>query len=369
MAVRIRVQNFQSIVDSTIEVKGFTVVTGSNNSGKSALIRAVRGAFQNTKGDSFVRYGQKSASVQVDFEDGKSVHWEKGKDVRPTYIVCGGKPIYPGQGVPDEVKALKVAPIQAGGREFWPQIAPQFQQVFLLDQPGSILAEAVADVARVGQLNEALRGVESDRRSAAAELKVRQSDVIRHGQRLDGFTGLDDVVQQVEKIEKDRERVVIIAKAIEGLGCLLSRRQKASQTVSHLEGVESIDVSPDESFVVLRNLLKEQGVLTLLASRRQRAQRSINSFNGLDSIQFELDSVQVEKIIAAINMVEGLRGRRRVAESQVQGIGQELRELEKELTDVTDSIKGLLGDYSECPLCGSALGQHEHGESVCEEST
>lgn len=369
MAVRIRVKNFQSIADATIEVKGLTIVTGINNSGKSALVRAIRGVFQNTKGESFVRYGQKTASVQMDFEDGKSVQWEKGKDIRPTYIVCGGEPIYPGQGVPDEVKALGVGSIQAGGREIWPQIAPQFEQVFLLNQPGSVLAEAVADVDRVKALNEALRGVESDRRTTAAELKIRQKDVLRHKQRLDDFAGLDEAEAQIIEIESRREKVILVSKAIEGLKGLFLRMQKATQTVHNLEGIETIGVPPDEDFTPLHNLRKERGELAVLLARKQKAQQSINNFTGLESVHLELDSMQVERFLAAIGLAEGLLKRRQVAELQIRGIEQEQEGLERELTAVTDSIKELLGNYSECPLCGSALGQHEHGESVCPEVT
>ena len=135
MAVRIRVRNFQSIEDAEVEVSGLTVVTGQNNSGKTALMRAVRGVFENSGGDAFVRHGTDALAVHLDFGDA-DVTWTKGPKVKPTYIV-GGKTINPGRSVPDEVTSLGVAPVQAGSGEAWPQIAPQFTgQVFLLDLPG-----------------------------------------------------------------------------------------------------------------------------------------------------------------------------------------------------------------------------------------
>lgn len=368
MAVRIQVKDFQSIEDASVEVKGFTVITGTNNAGKSALVRAIRGVFQNSKGTSFVRYGKPSTTVQITFDDGHEVKWEKGKDIKPTYTVDDGKPIFPGQGIPDEVRALKVAPLQAGGREYWPQLAPQFDgQVFLLDQPGSVLAEAVADVTRVGQLNEALRGVESDRRAAASELKVRQADALRYGQRLEEFAGLDEVTQQVEKIEKDRERISLVARAIEGLTVLFSKMQKAEQTIKHLEGIELVDTIPDGDFTDSRNLLKEQEELTDLLRRKQQAERSINDFEGLDLSQFQLNTEQAERFNSALTVAEGLLKRRQAAELQIRNVELELNDTEKQLGVVTDEIKGLLGDYSECPLCGSSLEQHEHGDIPCVE--
>ena len=43
MAVTARVQNFQSVEDATIVIDGLTVITGTNNSGKTAVMRAIRG--------------------------------------------------------------------------------------------------------------------------------------------------------------------------------------------------------------------------------------------------------------------------------------------------------------------------------------
>lgn len=370
MSVRIRVNNFQSIEDAVVEVKGFTVITGNNNSGKSALVRAVRGAFQNSKGSSFVRYGKASAKVQVEFEDGHSVSWEKGKDVKPTYSIDGKDPIYPGQGIPEELQSLGMSAIQAGGRELWAQFAPQFDgQIFLLDQPGSVLAEAVADVTRVGQLNEALRGVESDRRASASELKVRQFDALRHRNRLEKFQGLDDLVDRVGEIEKMGEQASLILKAIEGLQGYLARLVKARQTISRLQWVETVKIVSDEEINALRNLRKDQEDLVNLKKRREQAIKDIKRYEGLDAVLPELDIEQAERILAAISLLKGLQKRRQNAETQIRSIELELQKAEQDLAEATKIFQDSLGNYSECPLCNSALGQHKHGGEVCEKAS
>lgn len=362
--VRVKVKNFQSITDACIEIKGFTVITGINNSGKSALTRAIRGAFQNAKGSSFVRYGCPTTEVAVEFDDGHSFSWEKGRDTKPTYIIDNGKPIHPGQGIPDEVRELGVASFEAGGKEVWPQFAPQFDgQVFLLNQPGSVLAEAVADVERVGQLNEALRSVESDRRAAAAEAKIRRADIQRHEQRLAKFKGLDDLAREVEEIEAHREKVETLGRAIAGLTVLRGQRDAAAATIAHLEGIGTVEIPQDEPFEQARKMLKEQEDLVRLRDRRMSAQARIAKLNGLEQVRFELDSSQAEKFLAALEMVGGLRSRRQAAESQIRRMETELAEAEKELAEATESIQELLGGYLECPLCGSAL-DHLHGEGT-----
>ena len=125
MAVKIKIKDYQSIKDAEIEVDGFTVVTGPNNSGKSALMRAVSGLFRNAaleEEGSVVRHGEDKFRVEMDFGAEGKVAWEKGPKIKPTYEV-DGTTLHPGRDVPDEIKKFGVLPIQAGGRELWPNAA------------------------------------------------------------------------------------------------------------------------------------------------------------------------------------------------------------------------------------------------------
>ena len=201
MPVRVHIKNFQSIADATLTIDGFTVITGANNSGKTAVIRAVQGALSNAPGDAFVRHGADRLSVELSFDDGQSVKWEKGPKVKPTYHI-GGKTLHPGRTVPEEVSALGIRPVLIGQVPVWPQIAKQFTgQVFLLDLPGSSVAEAVADVDRVGRLTQALRFADSDKRAATTDLRVRRQDVETGKREVEAYDGVEAVVDAVASID------------------------------------------------------------------------------------------------------------------------------------------------------------------------
>ena len=43
--MKVHIQNYQSLKDVEFEVKGLTVITGQNNTGKSACARALCGVF------------------------------------------------------------------------------------------------------------------------------------------------------------------------------------------------------------------------------------------------------------------------------------------------------------------------------------
>lgn len=358
MPVKIRVRDFQSLGDISLVVDKLTVVTGANNTGKTALMRAVRAAFQNAKGTGFIRHGSSKAVVDIDFGGGHTLTWEKGKGKgdKPTYIVDGGPPIHPGQGVPDEVRALGVRPITAGGREVWPQIAAQFTgQVFLLDQPGSVMAEAVADVERVSSLNEALRMAASDKRSATSELQTRRDDDVRYGQELARFTGLDEASVAVDKVEEVFTLAQRASKALDSLLDLQSRRSDALQSVSDLQGINSVDVPPREDFTALAEIQRDTQEVVRIRDQRERALSRVRKLAGIESVEVDVDLTSAEKTLGVLQVVVELRRRIRAAQEQVASLTGELDKLEKEETHASEELFGILGGLGQCPVCGGHI--------------
>jgi len=362
----------------------------------TALQRAVRGAFQNLGGTAFIREGETQCSVEVDFgKDGK-VRWEKGtgKRDRPTYIINNGEPIYPGAAVPEEVAAFGVVPIQAGGQEVWPTVAPQFTgQIFLLDKPGSALAEAVADVERVGQLNRALRASESDKRQAAAALKVRQTDLAKQEVRLKSFEGLDEALEAVAGLDETRNQVITVGRAVLRLTGLRDRLAVAQTEVARLEPVGSIEVpDPEEAKKLLAELgvmqglqvrmatassvvdrlapvgsiefpdseeaaklLADLGILQNLQSRMAAAKSVVTKFEGLDEIQMGWDEGPSKKILAALDLLNGLQSRLHKAQQAVEDRQGELEQAEIELSQATVDTESLLTELGQCPTCGTHM--------------
>lgn len=359
MAVKVRVKNFQSIKDAEITVDGLTAITGPNNTGKSAMLRAIRGVAENTRGDKFVRYGEDSCEVELTFDDGHSVKWIKGPKVKPTYIIDGGKPIYPGQGVPDEVREiLGMHAITAGGREVWPQIAKQLSgQVFLLDEPGSVLAEAVANVERVGRLNRSLKAAERDRRAATAELKVRLIDRDRQDEEVKAFDGLDDLASEVQQIEEAHQGAERVGKALAGLTALRDRLQKAQATVSSLEWADYIQVPKAGDSEALLTELEE---LERLRVRMTRARDRVSKFDGIQDVDVDIDARPAEKLASALATAEGLKGRLEGVQSKIQLMERALTKSEQDFTVSVSSVGEILGDMGECPICGTVTG-HTHG--------
>jgi DNA repair exonuclease SbcCD ATPase subunit len=370
MSFRVRVRDFQSIEDATIEVDGLTVITGPNNSGKTALMRAVSGAFTNARGTKFVRHGKDSAKVELSFSDGRTLLWEKGEKVN-RYELDGKALNRVGHGAPPETATLGILPVEAAGRELWPQFAHQFVgQVFLLDEPGSVLAEAVANVDKVGVLNESLRLSQSDRRGAASELKVRVEDVAKHEAALLLFDGLDVAVAQVKKAEKLRVEVADQGKSLDQVRGLQSRLSTAVGTVKSLAPVRTL---PTVDSALVEKVKKIQSALDWSVQTSARlVQAKADHDRALDAAQSVRDWVlpdtqpvqdalhSLEAARRSLEAARALTGRLTALEGTVTGLRATLSGVESAYEAAASDVQVLFEEAGSCPFCGV-----EHEASSC----
>jgi len=363
MAIKVRVKNFQSIKDSEISIDGFTVVTGANNSGKTALMRAIRGVFTNARGHSFVRHGASHCEVELTFEDGNSVLWEKGKNVN-RYTVNGKVLNKVGHGVPPEVEALGVCSITAGAAQIWPQIARQFEgQLFLMNQPGSTMADAVADADRVGQLQQALKLSESDRRKSSSELKLRDSDRKDLESELEDFEGLNEALVLVDRAENIESKCEKMAKAIRGLEGMYTSLLSASEVVSSLEGISHVDTSIDTD--TSSDLKQELHGMRVLFSQLTKASSMVSAHDGIEAVKAGLEDYNVsaiDKLKTALYVLIDLNEQRVKAQSTLDTLTDRLTDSENELVGIREEISTVIGDLGECPMCGVSTAQHKEQE-------
>ena len=390
--IKVKVNNFQSIEEAQVDIDGFTVVTGKNNSGKSALLRALNCVFTNALGSSFVRSGTSNCRVFVEFEDGTSVAWEKGEKVKPTYWINGGDPIHCGRNAPKELEQFGVGPLKVASRELWPQIAPQFTgQVFLIDLPSSVTAEVVADVDRVGELNGALKNCEKDKRAKRYKLKIRSEDLAELVDDLNEFQYLDSQVVLLEEINQQKVRLNDLQDKISNLERLTRLHKEYSKQINSLSGVESLTLPPTDKIKSIRSDLKP---LRSLSQRKTACLSTMSNLRGVDTLSV-LDVDSIVPIMRTLKEYRGIKKRKEKVVSQIKALSLVLenpvdevtppnlddlikikqlkdtyvkhknsvcntealiKQKEKEVFSVEKQISDCLLENGGCPICGSLDG-------------
>ena len=404
MAVQVRVQNFQSIEDAKVVIDGMTVVTGPNNSGKTAFMRAIRGVFTNAPGGPLVRHGTPHLTVTLTFGDGTEIIWQKGTE-KPNgkgkkvnrYSVNGVAIANVGRGVPPEVEALGVREISAASDRLWPQIAQQFDgTLFLVNRPGSAVAEALSDVERVGKLTSALKASERDRRSVISELKIRRKDVEARKVEAAKYEGLDTIITQVRVLREDRDSLIQMKGEVEVAESFQTRLSMARGKVEALDGFDPKGV-PDGvragrlSLGVGRvsgyrdRLRKAQGVAAKLCgfqeptfpdpssmgdlreqiqevrgltSRLGAARKVAQMYAGAPLLGLP-DPTRTQHIQKAIAAVTDLQDRYAKALAGAGNLAQEQERLGGDRAEAEAEVTRLLGDRGVCPTCRT-IHEGEH---------
>lgn len=271
--MRVQIENFQSLGRVDIEVGGLTVVVGPSDRGKSALIRAIEGALFNRPGSQFVRLGQKLAKVALcglPAADGSTldVEWVKG-DGKNKYTVNGTEYKKVGQGAPPVLDEAGYRDVWIGDKErkkgsyIRPQVAGQFEPLFLLTQPGSFVADVLGSVSRHSVLLTAQDRVASDARSAKQQVGLRRADLEAAERRQVALAGVPALVERIGQLLTYREQLTAFRERVEAVRRLVARRP----VLVPLAVLQAPAVPPVATVV---GLYGKQMMLSDLTARRRR---------------------------------------------------------------------------------------------------
>ena len=372
--MKVSIENYQSIKNAEIEVKGLTVVTGPNNTGKSACARAIANVFSNTRGISHVRKGEKSSKVSITFDDGNNVIWEKGKGINK-YTVNGFEINKVGSKVPDEVKKLGVVPVEVDGREVYPQIARQFQQIFLLDLPPSVLSSALSDVDAIQTLEKASSLARNEHKSLKSKIKVKLEDLEKEKYNKTNFEGVEDLEYLIIHIEKYNDQCEELDKKIYSYENVLRKREDLMFKILNIKGTEKINIPKED--LQRFNQIEE---LTLIKRKRNKL-RLMEGFIDVglmsypkypdskdirDTSNLEKVDLKRKQLKDTINIIseadfdfpkvnQALIGDLKLSEERVvknKEIESYLKEIESISAELRE-IKTCIGDT--CPLCEQGI--------------
>lgn len=238
MIESVHIEGFQSLADVELPLGRFTVIQGRSNSGKSAVIRALRAVVTNGgnmrgTGHSFIRQGSKSCRVEIRRDTG-TVVWSKSP--KTTTYNLDGKKFTTGMEVPGEVaEFLRMGDIVIddannlrlnvnfqGGARGQGQFEPPF---LIVDRPGSYLAKVFALLTSANVLYEAQAVAKKDARAKSGRLKTlrelaeaeqsRYVEVKAEHEQLAVASAKATVLwESVQSLQHERDRLVALDSAL-----------------------------------------------------------------------------------------------------------------------------------------------------------
>ncbi|WP_419786113.1 AAA family ATPase [Pseudodesulfovibrio sp.] len=241
MISRIILENFMAHERTELELgPGVNALTGPNNTGKSAVVEALRCVAVNPPITHCIRHGAKEARVSVVMDDGARVTWIRKKRSAGYEITLPGRdepeePFWKLQGkVPDEVRdllRLDLVELETGD-PVDVHVGNQRDPIFLLNRPDSHAAAffaASSESAHLLAMQNRLKTRTQDAKRRERDIEAQQAFV---GQALDGLAPLPDIALQLERA---RELDAAMTRYEAEIPTLESYRNRLDSTGQQLE--------------------------------------------------------------------------------------------------------------------------------------
>lgn len=382
--MKVHIKNFQSAADVELEIKGFTTIVGKSNIGKSAIIRAIQGALTNREGDSFVTKGESHTEVALKIPN-LSLVWKKGGGYND-YDINGEKLESVGRGCPPHIEEAGFGELKLGRDSINVQVADQFHPLFLLNESGALAAEAISDVGRLKDVQEALRSCDKDRRSVRSTKKVRQEDLDQAREELNRYENYEDDMKQVQEVRAYYKDITALNKEIELISSYDAKRLSTVKQVEHLDGVLDVEVPS----VDLDTLIKELGVLERFSARLKRGAHQFKKYKGVDALEVPdwehggllseiellerlaskaskvqgalktykgVDTLEVPSVDdftddrVAFESLESMSVKLQSLVATIPGLKRDIKEYDQELESIKEELHDVLHEAGSCPTC------------------
>ena len=386
--MKVRVKNFQTSKDTTLEVKGFTVVVGKSNTGKTSILRAVEASMFNDSITGCIRYGEKAASVDVEME-GLSYSWEKG-EAKNDYTVTtkDGVKEYSKVGFqrPDEIEEAGFREFRMDGEQYpiRPQFAEWHSPIFLLNKTGKVVTELMASVTRLDVINMSIRRCSTNLRRDRSTLRVREDDLKKAKRRSLEFDVLDnlpvgqintlyqecqDLEEQIREVIDLDNRYTALTKSLEGLAVVdlvhlpdpppADAAPKIREVESFLLRLESMEAALASMDMLSSVVVPDPVPLEMVASLKEvvawetqvaSLQQRLDKLAQVDSVQ--IPDLSLKEVQTEISEVERFIASILSVSRDSAAVTKEIEDTEAELREAESRVSVLRGQIQKCPVCG-----------------
>ncbi len=282
MITRIEIHNFMAHEHLVLELgPGMTVITGPNNSGKSAIVEALRCMAVNPPAAPFIRHGAKEARVEVTLQDEDGEHsivwirvkgharyelYENSAEEPEVYAKFGSTPP---EDILRRLKLNLVGEDLAKGLDV--HLGNQRQPVFLLDAPGSTVAQffaASTESAHLLAMQDLLKAQmsASDKEKRAMEQNMLSLEAgLRRLAPLPGLElGMLDAQDMLRDIRARERELPRLESQVRSIRTTFRDKYRLGQQVSLLR-----KLLPQPTLASTTPLVRHLGTVTLLSSRHR----------------------------------------------------------------------------------------------------
>ncbi len=350
MIKEVHIQNFLSHKNTTLEFSpGLNIIVGESDTGKSAIVRALRWIILNRPtGDSFRSNWGGQTSVHVSFDDVEIVRYKNEKENAYGLVTNAGVDLFKAirTDVPDEIRNALQLDVN--------NVQTQFESHFLLSSSPGEIAHHFNKIAHLDRIDIGIGNIKKWIGVAGASITAEEGSLDRLGEELLKYSNIDIIEEELLLLEDvglslesciddvfSLSSIIVdfgsVTQKIEKYDYLFAMEAKVNEIISYIEQIEELDSLELEleNFIselvrCSRDIRKEQDLL--------ESEEDVDNLLGLckEITQF---CHKEEKLLNTINYIE-----RTLSAIEQEQLALNLYE---------DQWHTIVGEV--CPVCGNEI--------------
>lgn len=344
MIKTVEIRNFQSHKKTELQFHpGVNVIVGSSDSGKSAIIRALRWVLTGVpRGDFFCSHWGGATEVKVELNEGVVTRLKDGN--KNVYRLNDVEYKAFGTEVPEEIVQLVNIDSEVNFQK-------QLDLPYLIsDTPGAV-ALHFNRIANLEAIELGIKTAQSRIRKVENSLEIQEEKVKQLQEQLVGFEYLEQVEERVVELERMEQKLKV----------LIEESKVLQRLMVELEQVElEIQKFPDISIVEseVASLISDWDVLQKDKQYQNSLIHHISEIRRIDTYleKYKIDDGVFEKVEQLFDMYNQLKDLKELYDDlsksvfSLKSIGSEIQTQEKELSKIEQLFHKEMPEV--CPLCG-----------------
>jgi exonuclease SbcC len=348
---QVTLKNFQAHKDSVLEFdKGVNILTGASDSGKSAVLRALRWVvFNKPNGDDMVShwcYNEKGkqiadTTVILEFTDGTIVERTKGKEGN----------IYKLNGQVIEAFGMDVPQVVVDACNFSEvNLQSQLDSHFLLSESSGEVARFLNRIVKLDKIDSYQAGIEKKKRATKNELDTILLNLSKVDKELATFGWTEEAGKLLARLEKLNKKALERGDELSGIKSSMLAYADAEQQLKRYEFVSRAEA-------IL-------GQLSVLIKEKERLNTLADDIDGRlkehDKLQVVIGATQyTDKAEKLVQELVQLRQKHAALTPQIEDMEDSLAD-HKQAEATMKEFPTLLAELeaelpSVCPTCGKEL--------------
>lgn len=351
MILAVEIQNFQSHKNTRLDfTSGVNVITGTSDSGKTAILRAIYWVLWNRPlGNGFRSHWGGDTSVMIELEDYRIKRF-KGKydsymiQDKETEEVQEFKAF--GTSVPEEVQqVLNMDDIN---------LQKQLDQPFLLTATSGEVAMHFNKVAHLDQIDEGRKKIDSWIRQIEQDIKSNQNNRKEYITELEKYINLPKIESRVEVLEGMGQNLINA----------INKKRKLEQLITNIITTEDAITSKSDILNYETQVNSILNQIEQLKGKEEKNDKLISLLNSIIDIDNQITKIQelIElepSVNSILNLYQQLEKKKdetegmRIKTAAIEKINTKLKNKEKRLLELEEKFHQHFPDI--CPLCGTII--------------